>query len=186
MEKSRKKLITCQAVLWTNTTTKEGKHPVKIRVTHNRKSKYFNVQMNRDGIRKKLFLTKEEWEKVRQEKPRGANRERQLWIQKAETDAYNAYDRTTENNRSFSFERFESELLAKDDESGILKLFESNLKTLLRDGQIGTYKTYKCAYNAFMRFRNGKDINPVDITPQFLKSFENYLLTLGWGNTAKL
>jgi integrase/recombinase XerD len=177
MEKIKAKLITCTPVLWTHTTTKEGKHPVKIRATFNRESKYYNVQINTDGKREKLYLTVSEWEKVNQEKPRGENRERKLWIQKAVNGAYNAYEIAIKNNRPFSFDRFEAEFLAQDAGSGILKIFENNLQALLNDNQIGTYRTYLCAYNAFKRFRKDKDMNPADLTPGVLKAFEKYLLT---------
>jgi integrase/recombinase XerD len=175
--KIKENLPSCTAILWTNTTLRDGTHPVKIRVTFKRKSKYYNVQSTANNTTQKLYLTVDQWNSARKENPRGKNKENKIQIDFALVSANEACTKVMENGKPFSLERFEAAYIAKESENGLMALFKHTLDDLFKEGRIGTYKTYGNAYNAFYAFRNGKDIEPADLTPRILKDFELYLRT---------
>jgi integrase len=171
MEKARKKEVTIKSLLYHYYTNREGLHPVKIQVTSNRTTRFYPVQY--EG--KNIFLNPEQWlivcDGVRDK----------YWnkiadaIKDAEANARDGRRVVTQNNRPFTFERFEKEFLQADSGKGFIKIFERCLRDLLREDRIGTHKSYNNALQAFKSFRKEKDLSPADITPALLKDFESYL-----------
>lgn len=171
MEKARKKEVTIKSLLYHHYTNKQGLHPVKIQVTADRTTRFYPVQYQG----KKIFVNPEQWSMV-------CNGVRdKYWsniadaIKDAEAKARESRQIIMQNNRPFTFDRFEKEYLQSDSGKGFIKIFERCLKDLLREDRIGTYMSYNNALQAFKSFRKEKDLSPADITPALLKDFESYL-----------
>jgi integrase/recombinase XerD len=182
-----KKGASVDAILRTGHVNNKGQHPVKIRVTYNRKTKYYPVKVDA----KPLYLTADEWGDMnRTDKPRGKQKVNKETIETIATRARDARNEITQNKHQFTFERFEKEFLLQESKRGFLKVFSDHLQDLLNEERIGTYEAYKNAYTAFNKFRGatyerkgreavevkkGKELSPIDLTPKMLKEFELYL-----------
>lgn len=164
MKKAEKKEVTIEGMLYTHyeSTTEPGTHPVKIKVTANRKTRYYPVQL--EG--KNLFLTPEQWA-ARGKKIRDV-------VSDTEAKAREA-KRIITHNRPFTFDRFQKEFLNAESEKGILALFEETIAELLAAERIGNYNSVTNAYSAFKAFRGSREIMPEDLTPEILKSFDVWL-----------
>lgn len=191
MKQDKIKLPTPKVILWTYSENKAGLHPVKLRVTYDSDQYYYPV--THQG--QKLFLKPKDFETLMDlnRSVRGDN----LAIRDSLTDAIanadrvidqiTAKDKAGERHKPFTWERFETELIGKASRKGFLALFQSHLNELLSDGRYGTYKAYDNAFQAFNHFRGGKrktfksdfvmgkELNIIDITPQLLKEFEQFL-----------
>jgi integrase/recombinase XerD len=185
MNKITKKQASIEAVLRSGHANAEGQLPVRIRVTYDRKARYYPVFV--DG--KPLYVKPAQWAKL--------SRVLKSEVDKAKAKAIVARDNIT-RGRVFSFDRFEQEFLHQESEKGILYLFERYLEGLLREGRVGSHISYGCAYNAFNRFRGGKsqnkvkkqpfvrgrEIKPEDLTVDVLKRFDEWLRKQGLNKTS--
>lgn len=181
MQKVKTRLATPEAILWPWSVNKEGKHPVKIRISYNGKREYYPVEFEGE----KLFLSKAEWEEVQNRELKVRNRKKDLrdTIDAVTTQARKAIENATKNDRPFTWEKFENEFLVNDSSKGLLTLFADHLEGLKKENRIGTFKAYNNAYQAFKKFRKEKELNPFDLTAEVLKSFEAYLVKNGCGRT---
>lgn len=166
-----KKQFTVEPVLWIHSKTKAGLHPVKIKLTYNRKTKYYPVQV--EG--KNVYLSDSQWRGISEKDVRKENKKIKNSIEDTASKAREAIQAITANNRSFTFDRFEKEFILETSSMGFIKFFTDYLDILIKEGRAGSYHTYNCGLQAFKAFRNGKDLDPLDITPDLLKDFESYL-----------
>lgn len=173
-EKARKKEITIDANLWHYTRTKDGLHPVKLKVTSNRKTKNYRLQVDT----KNLFVSKYDWDLINSKSkvPKHLNKVKEE-VNTAIAKARLAANEVIQGGRPFSFDLFESAYFSKETPSGFMGQFERYLKKILDEERIGTYRTYKNAYDAFKSFLAGREISPYDLTVDLLKAFERYLKT---------
>ncbi len=190
--KNRTKETSVEAVLYTYYTRKNAdpkepsRHPVRIRVTNNRKSRFYPVQFERENI----FLSVDEWGKIKsEERPRGRNRKLQDSIDVVTAAAKTAAE-TVNRKGTFTFDRFSNEFLHKDSAKGFIALFDNYLDGIKKEGRIGTFKAYKNAQTALKKFigstpENKKELNPVDLTAEKLKDFDAYLRDRTVGKSGK-
>lgn len=172
MNKARKKETTVEAIYWHYFKSKEGRSPVKLKVTYERKTKNYPIQHEGQN----LFLTKDQWESISSRKTKGQNRTLMNHIDAVRVQALSAAESARQGGRPFSFGQFEKEFFAKETNKGFLSAFKRYLDKILAEERIGTYRTYKCAYDAFKSFLGEKDLSPYEITPDLLKEFERYLI----------
>jgi len=165
------KQVTVEEILWKHSKTKEGLNPVKIKVTYNRKTAYYPVQLEGRNV----YLSPSNWETIQGKEVRGLNRQIRTAIEGAKAKARETISGLTANKRSFTFDRFEKEYILDTSSKGYIKFFEDYLEEILKEGRAGTYHTYKCALQAFKAFRGGRDLDPLDISVDLLKEFEGYL-----------
>lgn len=195
-QKVAKKEASAEALQRSGHENSKGEQPVRIRVTYNRKARYYPVKFNGTS----LYLSPEDYEGLyfqldkegnkKPIKPRGENKEMRDTIDAAKTYANTAIKKVTDNGQQFTFERFESEYLVQESKKGFLKIFSDHLSELLKEKRIGTYKAYRNAYIAFNKFRGavyeftgresfeikpGRELSPIDITPALLKDFETFM-----------
>jgi integrase/recombinase XerD len=189
-----KKVASVDAVLRTGHENNTGEQPVRVRVTYNRKARYYPVKF--EG--KPLYLKPDDWQKIKTGQKRKENRKIKEAVEDASKLARDARDTATANGQQFTFERFEAEYLVQESKKGFLRIFSDHLKELLKDERIGTYEAYKNAYTAFNKFRGatyerngreavevkpGKELSPIDLTPEMLKKFEAFMKDSGAGRT---
>ena len=79
----------------------------------------------------------------------------------------------------FSFKQFEEKFYAKRNQevTNIRNLFESVIKEKLKNGNVSTAINYRCSINSLAKF--APRLNFSDITPEFLKNYESYLVSGG-------
>ncbi|WP_297693906.1 site-specific integrase, partial [uncultured Eudoraea sp.] len=143
-----------------------GLFPVKIRVTLNRVQKYYSIgldlivtdydRIQNGSVRKELRIYKNkiaDWE----------NRAKDI-IHQLDT---------------FSFEEFKSRLY--DNRSvkvtDVYALFDQKLDALKSQGKISTSSIYNDAKNSLKRFKS--KLNLMDVTSDFLKNYESYMISEG-------
>lgn len=186
--KVSRKIATVDAVLRTGHENSSGESPVRIRVTYDRRSMYYPV--NVDGP---LYMAPAEWHIICQSKVRKDRKQIKEAIEKAKADATSARDRITDNDHPFTFDRFEAEFLTQESKRGFLKIFSDHLEDLRKEGRIGTRNSYKSAHHALVNFRGGeynnkgveikpgRELSTLDLTVSMLKDFETHLKKNGSG-----
>ena len=149
---------------------KHNKYPIKLNIYQK------DVGQKRYGI--KESISKDDWERIYGEKLRDktliALRDR---LSEIERDV-KALVKTIV---PFSFVAFEEAYFSKSDsgeKSVNLKYwFNKYIQTLKERGQIGTASSYQTTINSIEDFK--KNLTLFDITPAFLQSYENELLSKG-------
>jgi integrase/recombinase XerD len=177
MNKERKKEITIQPIFWKDYASKDGKSPIKLKVTANRRTK--NYPIKKDN--KNLMLSPEQWADILKQKPKLENRKAKEVVDKAKVRALEAVESITKGGRPFTHERFEKEYFSQPVSLGFMGAFEKYLNELLSENRIGTHNSYMNAYRALDLFLKHKKLDPsnftaYDLTYDFLKELENYLL----------
>ena len=162
---------TTAIILETRTPLKDGRSPVKLRITHVRQARYFSLR-NKDGS--KIALLGRDYDKVMSPKPRGDSKELALYLNSLEEHA-----RTTIKEMStFSFELFEKRFFGKHgDNSDLFTCLQNFITSLKKEDRISTYKSYECALNSLKEF-TGKSVllfEKVDIP--FLEQYEKWMAT---------
>jgi integrase/recombinase XerD len=164
--------------LWSYSANNEGKHPVKIRITYQRKRKYYNVLTPSN---EKLFLSQKEFDFLSASpisKLRNENRLVRQTMDRAVEDATKAIQEATHSGKKpFSFDEFEKKFLGTDVGGNFLAFFKQHIDAMEKRGQAGNVRTYQSAYSAFKRFQNGRDFDPLDLTIKRLEAFEQWLKT---------
>jgi integrase/recombinase XerD len=140
-----------------------GKCAVTIRVTAERKKKYYPTDIS---------LTVPEYEKIMGDKPRNEYKEYALKLQAFEKRAADII----KNLPIFSFEAFEKQYFTNRRPKETLEGAFSGYIGLLKDeGRIGTAVTYECAQKSLNNF--APDAKFSDVTPDFLKKYERLMLS---------
>lgn len=139
---------------------------VKIKVTYNRKRKYFSTGVD---------LTPEEFETVFFGK-RKTDKQKEIktkveYFEKKATDAIKILN-------VFSFDAFEEIYLdQRNTANSVSFAFDKYIDNLKLENRIGTAISYECAKNSIDKY-NSK-LTFAEITPIFLKKYENWMLQKG-------
>jgi len=142
----------------------DGTYPVKLRVTYNRESRLYNT---------KYSLSKEDFKKVVGEKPRHSYKDIKLELSAIEKRA----QKEIQNLRSFSFDMFKRKFLAKPGEfANLYNVMKNHIAELRESGSPGTADTYQCAYNSLKLFHPSDKLLFRDVTPAFLRKYDNWML----------
>ncbi len=151
---------------------KDGTYPIKLRVTYNRKRRYFSFSHERTkGIN--FYVTPDEWERIKGDSPRGRYRDIKLLIPRLIKDA----DELIKLINPFSFDAFELKWNGTSKAKDLYGMFEAYISELIQEGRIATASSYQCALNSLKEFRAKADF--WDVTPDFLEKYENWMLSNG-------
>jgi hypothetical protein len=143
----------------------DGKCAVSIRITFDRKKKYYTLNCS---------LTPSEFEKVMGDKPRNEFKEIALKLQAYENKAF----KIIEDLPFFSWAAFEKHFLSNRGAKDSVNLaFTDYSKQLREEGRIGTAASYECAQRSINKFE--ADAQFSDITPEFLRKYENWMINNG-------
>jgi integrase len=142
---------------------KGGKCSVKIRVTFNRKRKYFSTGIDLDPL---------EFEQVMNGKRRTPEqKETHLKL----NHLYNKAETVIKNLPVFTFDSFEESFLEqRNTQNSVSFAFDKYIQQLKAEKRIGTAVSYECAKNSINDFK--KDLTFADVTPGLLKKYENWML----------
>lgn len=138
---------------------------VSIRVTHDRKKKYYPTP---------VCLTILDFEKVQGPKPRNEFKELALKLQAYESKAAKIIDSLP----VFTWKAFEKYYLTNRAAKDSLDLaFTEHAKDFRRQGRIGTAVSYECAQSSINKF--APNARFADVSPDFLHRYEKWMLELG-------
>ncbi|MCB0494465.1 MAG: hypothetical protein KDC93_18835, partial [Cyclobacteriaceae bacterium] len=136
MARRKEGIILPTNVLWSYSANKEGLHPVKIRIIHQKVAKYYTVITPQ---KEKLFLSEKDYNYIIEtpiQKLRGKNRLIRSVIDDAVHAAKEAISEATSGGKSpFSFSLFERKYLGADASRNFLAYFEGHIKKLKKKGQ---------------------------------------------------
>ncbi|WP_018611596.1 site-specific integrase [Segetibacter koreensis] len=146
---------------------KDGKYPVKLTIYYSGDKKRYSSGFD---------LTKQEWEKINS----GRLRDNNLKEIKIKLDLYKEKARLISGKITpFTFYSFEKQFFeyTKTKTDFLLRTwFAGYINQLKEEGRIGTSFSYRTTMNSLEQFRPKMLLQ--DITPDFLKSYEKYLLDL--------
>lgn len=165
---------TIDIYLDTRKVKKDNTYPVKLRVTYERKSRYYNTTVS---------LTKEDYDKaLKSDKPRGEFKELRHQLLKIEEKALN----TVEAIPEFSFLNFETKYLGVEYKKGdIFDKYREYIETLEANDQLGTKSSYECSMNSlygFLQEHSGLQEMSFPfskVSPSLLEAYESYMLRKG-------
>ena len=143
---------------------KNGKYPIKLRVTHNRISRFFNVNVD---------LSQEEFEKVMKQNPRAEFKEIKMKLLIIEQKAQNIINELI----YFNFEEFRDLFYSKVDYKNVYSVWSKYIEDLNKEGRITTASSYECGLKAFKKFKANLSFHQV--TPELLNRFEKWMLDNG-------
>lgn len=143
----------------------KGKCSISVRVTHDRKKKYYPT-----GI----TLTPSDFEKVLSDKPRKEFKEIALKLQSFENKAA----KVIKELHLFTFSAFEKRYYTdKGAKEYVSIAFADYAKELREAGRIGTAVSYECAQSSFNKF--APNVKFADVTPDLLHKYEKWMLANG-------
>ncbi|MEH6618512.1 site-specific integrase [Maribacter arcticus] len=149
-----------------NRPKQNGLSSVKIRVTYNRKRKYFATGID---------LTNDNFEQIffgKRLKP--DQKEIKIKVDYFERKAIDVID----NLNVFSFDAFKEHFLdQRNTTDSVSFAFDKYIDNLNLEDRTGTAVSYGCAKNSIEKFK--KDLTFAEVTPSFLKKYENWMLTNG-------
>ena len=142
---------------------KTGESSLKIKITYNRKRKYFST-----GI----YLFKDEYEQIFYGKRKTPN-QKEVFL-KAQY-LINKADEIIKNLPVFTFNTFEEHFLEERNvQNDVSFAFDKYIKQLKIEGRIGTASSYECAKNSLYQFK--KNLTFADLTPNELKKYELWMI----------
>jgi integrase/recombinase XerD len=143
----------------------DGKCAVSIRVTFDRKKKYYPTP---------LSLSIDEFEKTQGAKPREPYKGTSLRLQAFEKKAADII----RNMSVFTWKGFERQYLVNRGAKGsVFQGFADYSKELREAGRIGTAVSYECAQSSLNKFDSG--LKFADVTPDILRKYEAWMLSKG-------
>jgi len=148
----------------------KDRYPVKLRITYKRQRRYYTLK---DKKKKSLAFTKEEFQKIRGERPRDSYKETALHLNELEKKAI--YD--IGKLPVFTFEAFERRYFSKTtDETDLFSILQSRADTLEKEKRISTANSFNNVLHSLKAF-TGKDkllFENVDVP--FLNKYEKWML----------
>lgn len=189
--------VTISIILDTRRIKKTDKYPVKLRVTFQRVTEYYQTVFD---------LSKSEWEKL----PASRTSNELQTVRKKVKEIERKADSTIKNLDPFDFAEFERQFIHSNSDFRQRKLkgtaialnadeFDYNpfykkfplllepnckpgfisysylifIKKLIREGRISSAVNYHCSYVSLKKFRG--DVTFISITPTYLTEYENWL-----------
>jgi integrase len=139
---------------------------VKIKITYNRKRKYFSTGVD---------LMPKEFETVFYGK-RKTEKQKELKT-KVEYFENKATD-VIKNLNVFSFDAFEQMYLdERNTADSVSFAFDKYISNLKLENRLGTAESYECAKTSIQKFKD--DLTFAEVTPTFLKKYENWMTKNG-------
>lgn len=164
--------ITFYIELDTRTKNKDGTFPVKLKITYNRE--YRRLGIIDPHTKKFVSLSKTDFEITTQKIVRNPELKYFKELFAAALLYAKSIIRKIDN---FSFDKFKQMYLNRKTEPklDIISRFEDKIQTLKNNGQISTAGLYRCALSDLLKYSNKLSFK--DITPNFLKGYEQYALS---------
>ena len=156
--------VTTAVYLDTRRLLKDETFPIKLRITHKRKTRLYKTPFS---------STKEDFKKITQSRnPKGELKDMKLELADLESEALDIIKKLP----SFSFDLFEKKYNSdKGDSANLFFQFETIIINLRKEERIGSAITYLYARNSIKNFHSKNYLDIHNITPQFLKEYERWM-----------
>ncbi len=163
--------VSTAIVLFKKRQKKNGKYPAKLRLTHDRKQMYYNID-TKDRV---YEFTEEEYEKIISPKPRGEYKEIQLEFSLIEEKA----QKIIKSMSDFSFDKFKTHIgITGSDLKNVYHYLDIKTQAYDKNGYGDkTAKPMKKALQEF--FKREKMLEFKEITPPKLRELEQYMRDKG-------
>jgi integrase/recombinase XerD len=156
---------TTSAILDLRRQKKDGTYPVKVRVTFERKQKYYLTPFD---------LTKHHFDKLMFAKRLSEEEKKE----KGRIVDFEVKGRDIISGlKKFDWHSFEKKFYNKRVNNSLSGAFIDYAKTFRDSGQIGTAVAYDCARSSLDKFQPGANL--ADVTPEFLSKYQEWMLTNG-------
>jgi integrase/recombinase XerD len=151
-------------VLEKRTPRKDNKYPVKLRVTIDRKSRFYglNKYFTEKEFDKVIASKKDEYKKIKWE------------LDQKERDAKQHLESMPKPN----FDLFKVLFTSKSKGANVISYFDFAMNQCLKEGRISTGNSYECAKNSLDDIMGIAELNFRDITPQWLREYERKMKRL--------
>lgn len=160
--------VTASIVLDKRRSKSETLYPVKYRVTYLRKQVYYGSGID---------LNENDWNFLPDTRIKELKATRESIIQGFEKYKHAIKD-IYKQEGEFSFDILKKYVSCSNKES-VFEKFESTIKSLEDEERIGSAIAYKCALNSLKNFQKDKPLFFKDITVNFLKSYEKWMIDSG-------
>ena len=159
-------MVTTGLFLDTRRRLKDNLYPLKLRITHNRKTRLYPLELHNT----KIALTESKYTKILSVNPKGEDK-----ILKNEiSNCLQEVQEIIEKMDSFTFEKF-AEIYKKNGGSKIKNIYDEKIEELQKKGQIKTAETYRYSLASLTKHDNNlTDFN--DITSKSLQDYEDNLI----------
>lgn len=159
-------MVYVQLVLDDRKKNESGVYSVKLRITHHRVQKYYLT-----GYK----MTEAEFTETLRNPPAKRLQDRRVELDHVELKARKIISKMEEG---FSFLLFEEKFLTGNNPIKTLyQLYEEIINTKTEEEKIGTASNYRCSLHSLKKFE--PSLSFVDVTPDFLRKYERYLLAEG-------
>lgn len=140
-----------------------GKCSIKLKVTHNRKRKYYTT-----GVE----LLPDEYEKVMYSK----RLSKDARLIRTKLDVFkNKAEKVLREIKIFTFDRFEEAYFeSRDVNQDVSFAYDKRISELRENDKIGTAITYECAKNSILTFK--PHLTFAEITPTFLNKYHKWMI----------
>ncbi len=157
------KTVSTAIILDTRKTRKDKRHIVRLRVTYQRRQKYYST---------KYVYTQDEFDTVMSPNSKGENKKVKLNLQALEKTANDIIN----NLPDFDFDTFEKYLKSPIGRPSINTYYESYIKQLNTEERVSTAISYTASLKSLLSFRQSDYIYFNEIDVSFLTKYENWLL----------
>lgn len=155
---------TCNVVLDKRKMKEDGSYPLKLRLTFNRERKYYSIGFP--------SLTEEDFGKL--DKSRDPFlKDVRVNITAVESNA----NFILKQLNPFTFAEFEKLFFPKEESTtsdNVFVAMNAYVEKMKAEGRVSTASSYECALNSLKQFK--RKLTFEDITPDFLNSYERYML----------
>lgn len=165
----KKKKVSTSIVLDTRRPLNDGTYPVKLRLTYQRRQKYYQA-INKKG--EPYTYTEAEFAKIRDPKARGSYKDDNRSLVAIEDAALQIIEKLP----VFSFEAFEKKYLIGYSKDDVFNTFSQLIERLKQEGRAGTASSYNCACKSLKQFTGSNILPFASVTEDFLHSYEKWML----------
>ena len=162
---------TTAIILETRKTLKDGTHPVKLRITFERKQRYITVQ-DKQGLY--VSLTHEDFRKATGRNPRGKYKDYATLFSDFERRANDIISAI----KNFTFNDFDSRYKGKKS-AYLIQSLKNYARELQDQGRISTAVLMNCTATSIEKFQNKRDIQFENVTVKYLEKYENTMRSNG-------
>lgn len=144
-------------------------YPVKLRVfcSQTRKAKLYSTKFEFES--EKLFESV-----YKTEKPRKIHEEQRLEMQAV----INTSNEAAKSLSTFTFEGFEKAMkITGKGRNDVFLFYEQAINEYRKEGRIGTASNYDLSAKSLKLFSKKETLNFAEVTPKWLKAYENHMLT---------
>ena len=175
---------TTAIILETRKLRKDGKYPIKLRVTFKGERHYYTCRnskdVNAEGDGKTFAYTQTEFSEIRRQKPKKEYKE----INGVLNNIENRATEIIKELSVFTFDKFEKRYYGIDEaENDIFSGLRNAIKQLKEAGRISTAVSYECALNSLKDFYDKPKLIYDKIDVSLLNKYEKWMQSKGNSDT---